>query len=815
MKYAEHTDATWQSVQQAWSEGNLEAARAALSNLVEKGATQNADTRRLWGDTAAALGDLRLAVRAYEQARRFLSPGQPRHKWLNRYLYARLQVTADPLEIEKEYCAASATPADLEDKLLDLALKTDLYYRLGNIPQAALFGKELLEEWLGALDAAFEFVEHIQDRIWLTLTRLAEESGDVPAACRFLLRLDDLAFLDPDLQPIVHLLHALLGQQPETATGGQAETDVQQITQQLAAALSADLSSVHPPVPVPLLASLRKTLAALQTQTNRLPLLEKAIGLRRTNMLARRLYVEEMTRRGRKEEHVLAAEASLWLTTNPKRYGKSIARILARPPVKKDAKFSFVALGGGGEIGGSAYLIDLNGTKLLLDVGLDTATSPASSYQRLKDSLTHSGIVNSLAELDAVIISHAHLDHIGLLPALYTDPDLPRSKVSSGYRPQIPFYASEATREVGRIMLEDASRVAVAAEDKLLYTLDAVAETLDDLKPPKDGLLHLFRNLGQVELLEGGHILGSRMILLEKDGFRVLYTGDFKTRPQLTLPASASLKGLQPDVLITESTYGYDPNEWTLPRNWQERAFIAHLDRVLRRNGVVLLPAFAVGRSQEVLGLVAEHARQNPDLSYGVYLDGLSRTVTGCYDRFDKQLTERYRELRDWIKYRLTVLSDDADRQALTRERILGRPNVVIASSGMLKQGSVSYQYAVYIANDPQNAIFYTGYLAEDSEAVAFLGGEADDLANAGINIRCEQRRFHFSAHSPKKDLLQFVLDVQPRAVILVHGDTSKRPQVPDNLYTLLRQLESDSFRIFLGQEGHRVEYNEGRFYQK
>ena len=123
--------------------------------------------------------------------------------------------------------------------------------------------------------------------------------------------------------------------------------------------------------------------------------------------------------------------------------------------------------------------------------------------------------------------------------------------------------------------------------------------------------------------------------------------------------------------------------------------------------------------------------------------------------------------------------------------------------------------YATYIADDPKNAIFYTGYLAENSEAVAFLGGEADNLADAGINVQCEQRRFHFSAHTPKEDLLQFVLDVQPRAVILVHGDASKRTQVLDNLYALLRRLESDSFRVFLGQEGRRVEYNEGRFYQR
>lgn len=359
-------------------------------------------------------------------------------------------------------------------------------------------------------------------------------------------------------------------------------------------------------------------------------------------------------------------------------------------------------------------------------------------------------------------------------------------------------------------MLEDASRL-MAGDAKPLYGLAAVAETFADLRPPKDGLLHLFRNLGQVDLLESGHILGSVMMLLEKDGLRVLYTGDFNTRAQLTLPASASLKGLRPDVLIMESTYGYGADEWALPRDWLECAFIDRLDQVLRRGGVALLPAFAVGRSQEVLGLVAEHARQNPDLFHGIFLDGLSRVVTNCYDRFDAHLTERYRELRAWVDPRLTIVPDDADREVLIREQILGRPNVVIASSGMLQKGSVSYQYAVSIADGSKNAIFYTGYLAEDSEAIDFLGGESRDLAD----IQCEQQRFSFSAHAPKEDLLQFVIDVQPRAVILVHGDARKRTQVRDNLYALLRRLKGDSFQVFVGQEGHRVDYGEGRFHQR
>jgi Cft2 family RNA processing exonuclease len=804
---------TWHEVQQAWSKGDRQGARTALANLMKNTGTQSADTWRLWGDTAAALQDLRLAALAYEQACHCLPPGQLNRGWFNRCRYARLQATTDHLEIEDEYYdLTSLVKLGHEDRLVGLALEADLCYRRADIPQAAVIGNDLSEQWLGASHTTFEFLDYVQDRIWLMLARLAEESSNIQTARRFLLRLDDSVPPNPDVQPAAQLLRVLLDYQSEVAD--RADIGTQQIIERLMSALAADLEAIQPPIPPLLLASLHKTLIALQAETGSLSLLENAVKLRHTNMLARRLYVEEMAQQGKRIDHILAAEANLWLTTNPGLYEKSIGHFFTRAADEKAVTFAFVALGGGGGVGGSAYLLDLNGTKLLLDIGLDVATSPVSSYQRLKRGLAQSGIINSLAQLNATIVSHAHLDHIGLLPAMYADSDLIRSKTSSGYRPQMPLYASEPTRELARIMLQDASQVAVT-DDKAIYTTDAVAGAMDCLKaPPPNGLLSQFRNLGRVELLDSGHILGSKMILLEKDGFCVLYTGDFNTRSQLTLPASAHLKDLRPDVLIMESTYGYTVDEWTLPRAWQEQAFVAHLDQVLRRGGVVLLPAFAVGRSQEVLGLVAEHTRQYPDLSYSIYLDGLSKAITNCYDRFDSQLTDRYRELRAWISPRLTIVPDDVDREALIHEYILGRPSVVIASSGMLKKGSVSYQYAVHIAQNPKNAIFYTGYLAEDSEAITFLGGTANDLTDTGVDIQCEQRRFHFSAHSPKEDLLQFVVDVQPRAVILVHGDANKSTQVTNNLYMLLRRLESDSFRVFLGRDGRPVTYDKGRFSQ-
>jgi Cft2 family RNA processing exonuclease len=814
---AADSDSTWRIVQQAWATGNLQTARDALSGLLKSSVIEDAATWRLWGDRAAAMGDLGLAVKAYERAQCALGPGESGHRWLHRRLYSQVQSGIDPATIESDLRteldlqADSLFPTSLEERLISLALETELYYRMGQIPQACVAGKEFLEAWSDSSDAAFEFLGHVQDRIWTTLARLAEESGNVSAARHFLVQLDGLRSLAPELQGVVSVLRVLLNMQPMAAAFGQSESEL--AARQLESVLALTPDVYQPPVPPALLASLQKTHNALLTETEKLSLLEEAVGFRPTNMLARYWYIQELEclENGLKQ---LTAEASIWLSAAPEQSKELIRRSLTRPEARKRAQFAFMALGGGSVIGGSAYLVDLNSTKVLLDVGMDVAASPRQSYRRLKRDLAQSGVVSNLAELDAVIVSHAHLDHIGLLPALHSDRDLPRIRLSSGYRPRTPFYASKATREIARIMLEDTA-AQMSQDSQPLYTSDDVVKTIDDLRTPKDGRLHLFQDLGQIEMLDGNHILGASMVLLENDGFRVLYTGDFNTRSQLTLPELTYPKGLRPDVLIVESTYGYQTGDWLLPRQWRESAFISHMDRVLRRGGVLLLPAFAVGRSQEVLGLVADHARLNPDLSYNVYLDGLSRTITRCYDKFDQHLTDRYRELRARIEPRLTMVSDDTDRRTLICERILGRPSVIIASSGMLKQGSMAYQYAEHIVGDRRNAIFYTGYLAEDSEASAFLERKTGNAVDTGLEIRCEQRRFHFSAHAPKEDLLQFVIDVQPRAVILVHGETRRGVDNPDNLYVQLQQLECSSLQVFQGQERHRIMYKDGRFFQQ
>jgi Cft2 family RNA processing exonuclease len=296
------------------------------------------------------------------------------------------------------------------------------------------------------------------------------------------------------------------------------------------------------------------------------------------------------------------------------------------------------------------------------------------------------------------------------------------------------------------------------------------------------------------------------MLLLEHQDVRLLFTGDINTLTQATIDPVLCPPG-PIDVLIMEHTYGIRNGYPEVSRAEQEAEFLAAVDAVLRRGGSVVVPAFAVGRAQEVLCLIAEHGQQTPDLYYEVYVDGLARSITTVYDLYPQETTPRYQSARGWIDRRLNVVSGDAERDAVL-EALHHRPGVIVASSGMLKAGSASHYYARALAGDPANAIFLTGYVAEDSEAAVIYSSQQDALDRLGMEVCCEVRRFHFTAHAPHTGLLDFVHLVGPRSIFLVHGDADRSRADPGSVYNILL---SEGFDIHLGRENVPFTYRGGR----
>ena len=194
----------WSAVQQAWSAGDLQQARANLSALVEGSSSEPAAKWRMWGDTAAALGDLRLAARAYQEAvadASALASSDVQHR-LN---YALLQTGAGPSRLTGLFESIPQQAAELEDILIGLALEADLHYREGRTAQAAVAGREFAELLENSDNRAFSFLNHVQGRIWMLLARLAEEDGNAITAQRFLQRIDHRDPLIQELEPAMDM----------------------------------------------------------------------------------------------------------------------------------------------------------------------------------------------------------------------------------------------------------------------------------------------------------------------------------------------------------------------------------------------------------------------------------------------------------------------------------------------------------------------------------------------------------------------------------------------------------------------------------
>ncbi|NDJ52507.1 MAG: MBL fold metallo-hydrolase [Chloroflexi bacterium] len=476
---------------------------------------------------------------------------------------------------------------------------------------------------------------------------------------------------------------------------------------------------------------------------------------------------------------------------------------------ESDLRVAFTPLTGASWISGSSHLLQMGDLNLLLDIGLDVNIAVDEAYQTFKTRLVEA-LPGGLSDLYALLISHAHTDHIGLLPMLYRDPDLEWIQTTTGRKPKLRIYGSPSSSALAKVMLRDMAHI--QAQSTQAFTESDAAAAANALEPyPRNGKLHSFRELGQITTFAAGHILGSQMLLIERAGVRVLFSGDINTLQQATIDPLAKID--EPvDLLVMEHTYGSGQSGFSGQRAWQEQAFKDGLSEVIQAGGSVVVPAFAVGRSQEILALVAEHARENPEFVYSVILDGLSRTITAVYDNHPRETTERYKDARSWLdRRRLAIVQPGEDREDVLRriedEQANGTPSVVIASSGMLKTGSASYHYAQGLAWNPANAIFLTGYTSEDSEAGILLKRKRDALDELGLEVRCRVERYHFTAHAPRSGLLDFVAQVRPRHIVLVHGDAERSLADPHSVYNTLQHA---GYSVHLGHEGRTYRYFQG-----
>ncbi|MBN1485975.1 MAG: MBL fold metallo-hydrolase [Chloroflexia bacterium] len=426
-------------------------------------------------------------------------------------------------------------------------------------------------------------------------------------------------------------------------------------------------------------------------------------------------------------------------------------------------------LGGADEVGASALLVEIAGRRVLIDAGV--RPSPKARYGLTGDQLPDLAQVDRAGELDAVMVTHAHLDHSGCLELVCE-------------RYACPVYATPATMALIQVLHLDSRKIMsnrLEEEDELpLFDDVAVERLMNSLVPAHFHARLLVADGLAATFYPAGHIAGAAMVYLESAEGSLLVSGDVSVSPQRTV-AGLTPPRLRPDAIVLESTYG---GRLHANRAAEERRLVDTVAAVLERGGKVLIPAFALGRAQEVL-LTLEAFRQRGELpEVPVWADGMVRAICGVYQQFPDALSPAFQEREggffgEWIHPVLHA----GQREELVRSE---GPWIMVSSSGMLA-GGPSVFYARHLAGRPENAILLTGYQDEEApgrrlQEMAERGQGTLRLGPDKVEVQCQLGTYSLSAHADEGQLLGLVEALDVPRVVLVHGEESARESLAGSL---------------------------------
>ena len=380
----------------------------------------------------------------------------------------------------------------------------------------------------------------------------------------------------------------------------------------------------------------------------------------------------------------------------------------------------FQFLGGASEVGRLGMILKKGPTSLLFDYGLLPRDPPQYPIPA--------------PPVDGMFISHAHLDHTGMIPWITR-------------RQDIDVVLTPPTADVADLLLQDSLKIADAEgfdapfDDGDLRTARRRFRTIDF----GDNV-----DMGEVEVTAhpAGHIPGATMF--EVNGAETsLFTGDLHTR---TTDLVWGAKPVPCDNLFIESTYAGRQHPERLK---SEHAFLRKIEQVVNRGGLALVPSFAVGRTQDVILTLAKARHE-------VWLDGMGKKVNTIYVE-NPEYIRSVKALRKAM-HRVSVVRGPRDsEQAVAGE-------VIVTTSGMLDGGPV-LRYLEKIREDPRSAILLTGYQVEGTNGRRLVDEGVIDLYGVTVDIKCEWQKFDFSAHAGHDDLVRFIEACDPQRVILMHGE--------------------------------------------
>ncbi|MES1916744.1 MAG: hypothetical protein MHM6MM_008536 [Cercozoa sp. M6MM] len=434
----------------------------------------------------------------------------------------------------------------------------------------------------------------------------------------------------------------------------------------------------------------------------------------------------------------------------------------AQSELNEDADvLEIMPIGAGQEVGRSCILLKFRRRHIMLDCGLHPGLSGMAA-------LPFFDVIDPTS-LDAILITHFHIDHAAALPYF-----LARNK--GRFRGKV--YMTHATKSVFRLLMLDYLRV---SGNKALFT---EAELNACLKRVTAVDFHqTVRPVAGVKFQSffAGHVLGAAMFFIEIGGVKILYTGDYSCHADRHL-AAAEIPPERPDVLISESTFGVMSLE---PAAERERRFLRYVSDVVERGGKCLIPVFATGRAQELMLLLEEHWRDNPALQQVpiFYYSALANRALDVYRRYvhtmNASLVAQAQTTNPFNFRFIRNLGGRASSTASTLEN-QGEACVVFATPGMLQSG-LSRRLFERWCGDRRNACIIPGYCVEGTLAKTLKGGHLDAVESAKTGARLPLRMpvhfVTFAAHADFRESSSFIRQLQPSRVVLVHGEKSQVAQ--------------------------------------
>ena len=438
-------------------------------------------------------------------------------------------------------------------------------------------------------------------------------------------------------------------------------------------------------------------------------------------------------------------------------------------------------IGAGCEVGRSCIILKFQNKKIMLDCGVHPAYNGICS-------LPYFDLIDP-GEIDLLLITHFHLDHCGALPYFLE---------KTNFKGEC--YMTYPTRDVYKIVLSDYVKVSHSKSEEYLFNEKDLKNSLDKIKAINYHQEIEYHGI-KFSAFKAGHVLGAAMFLVEISGVKILYTGDYSREIDRHLqPAEIPNKEIHKiNVLIVESTYGIHQHE---DKEEREKNFIRYIDEVISRGGKCLLPVFATGRAQELLLILDEYWGANFSKYKDVQIYYASSLANDSIDIFKRYINMAGTYVqKKFSEERKNPFDFKYIKRVKTEQEILDvyndKPCVVFASPGMMQNGLSKNLFEKW-CSDKNNGVIITGYCVEKTLAreVLALPHKIDFGNNKEKELLMSVKSVTFSAHSDFKHTDEFIQELEPKNIVLVHGEKKEMERLRTQLERM--KLENNKYKQFL-----------------